>query len=524
MEMSRIDIIVIGGGLNSLVAAALLGQSGKKVTLIESREHIAGLSSTEEFAPGFTCNVINDVVKWIDPRVIKKLNLVSRGLKLYSPEAVKIALDIDGKHITFYTDTEKTAHSISTHNENDGKKWHRFSEYITKQTRFLEKLYDLTPPKVPNIGFGDALDMSGLITPLWKYGTRGLTDLMRTAPMMMPELMDEWFESELLRASISTAGIHHLSFGPFAAGTGYNLLHQHVHSNGVIHNAMCIKGGTGELAKAVKSAAKSYHVDVKTNAKVSSIIIEDGVCTGVQLESGETITGNRIVSGLDPHNTFMKLVGPTHINPRFLTQLKNIKYRGSIARIHFALNGLPHIKGIQKDQFESVFSVAPSVEYLERASDSVKYGRLPENPYVEFTIPSILNPEFAPEGKHVLSATVQYAPYSLRNGSWNDELKHQLKNNVVKVLESYISAFSSLIESASVLTPVDLENQFGLTEGNLNHGEMTLNQFFFMRPTISTAQYKTPIKGLFLCGLGTHPGGGLHGANGFNAVREILKK
>ena len=521
--MSRTDFIVIGGGINSLTIAALLGQAGKKVLLLEAREEVGGMASTVEFSSGFKCNIIHDSVKWIDPRVIEKLNLDAHRLLLHSPTVVRFALDSNGNHISFHRDPDETAASIKNHSDKDAKAWENFTKNINNLTLFLEKLYELTPPKLPNIGLKEAFSMRSMLSPIRKHGTRGLADFMRLAPKMMAELMDEWFESELLRAAVSTAGIHHLSFGPFAAGTGYNLLHQHVHSHGVFHQAQFVNGGTGELANAIKSSAESYHVELRTNTKVSAINLSNGVCTGVTLESGESIEAHCIVSGLDPHNTFMKLVGPSQLNPRFLTQLKNIKYRGSIARIHFALKGLPNIKGIPEDQLGSVFSVAPSVEYLERASDAVKYGRLPENPYVEFTLPSILNKGFAPEGKHVLSVTAQYAPYHLRGQQWSDVLKSQLKNNVVEVLENYIPEISSLIESSYILSPVDLETQFGLTEGNLNHGEMTLDQFFFMRPTMSTAQYKSPIDNLFLCGPGTHPGGGLHGTNGFNAAREMLK-
>ncbi|MBC8345498.1 MAG: NAD(P)/FAD-dependent oxidoreductase [Candidatus Marinimicrobia bacterium] len=521
--MSRFDIIVVGGGLNSLVTASMLGKAGKKVLVLEARDQIGGLASTSEFAPGFKCNDINDVVKWIDPRVMKQLNLESYGLELHSPDLVRIALDTQGQHIVFHRDPNETADSIANHSEKDAKAWKAFTEYIDNLTYFLEKLYELTPPKLPNIGLKEAFSMRAMLSPIRRHGTRGLVDFMRVAPMMMPELMDEWFENELLRAGVSTAGIHHLSFGPFAAATGLNLLHQHVHSKGVFHNVHFIKGGTSELPNAVKLAAESVNVEIRTNSKVSAIHVENGVCSGVTLESGETFQADQVVSGLDPQNTFIKLVGPPKLNPTFATQLRNINYRGSTARIHFALNALPEIKGVTEDQMGTIFSASPSIEYLERTSDSVKYGRLSENPFVEFSIPSILNPTFAPNGKHVLSATIQYAPYHLRGMNWSEELKNKLKNNVVNVLGNYIPEISSLIESSLVLSPVDLERQFGLTEGNLNHGEMTLDQFLFMRPTISTAQYKSPIENLYLCGPGTHPGGGLHGANGFNAAREILK-
>ena len=521
--MIHYDSIVIGGGFNSLITASILGQSGKKVLLLEASEQIGGLASTTEIVPGFQCNLINDVVKWIDPRVMKKLNLESHGLSLYSPNIVRIALDTQGKHLSFFRDSNDTAESIANHSDKDAKVWTDFTKYINRCAYFLEKLYELSPPKLPNLGFKEMFSMSSMLTPLRKYGTRGLVDFMRVSPMSMLDLMDEWFEAEFLRSAISTAGIHHLSFGPYAAGTGFNLLHQHVHGEGNFHNANFVKGGTKQLMDAVKISAESANVEIRINTKVTSINVKNEICSGVTLENGEIIHSEQTVSGLDPNNTFIDLVGPLKLNPSFFTQIRNIRYRGSTARIHFTLNELPEINGVSKDQMGTVFSVSPSIEYLERASDSVKYGQIAANPYVEFTIPSVLNSGFAPNGKHVLSATVQYAPYHLRDKNWSDELKSHLKNNVVGVLGNYIHGFSSFVDSSIVWSPVDFENQFGLTEGNLNHGEMTLDQFMFMRPTMSAAQYKSPIENLYLCGPSTHPGGGLHGANGYNAASEILK-
>ncbi len=432
-------------------------------------------------------------------------------------------MNTQGNHIVFYRESNKTVESILNHSEKDAKVWKKFTEYIDGLTLFLEKLYELCPPKLPNLRLKELLSMGSMLNPVRKQGTQGLVDLMRVVPMMMSELMDEWFENELLRAAISTSGIHHLSFGPFAPGTGYNLLHQNVHSGGVFHNSNFVKGGTVQFVNTLKKIAESKNVEIKTSSAVACINVKNETCFGVTLENGELIKANKIVSGLDQNNTFFNLVGSSKLNPTFARQLRNIKYRGSSARIHFALNGLPSINGIQENQMETVFSIGPSIAYLERTSDSVKYGKLSDNPFVEFTLPSILNPDFAPSGKHVLSATIQYAPYHLRSQTWSDELNAQLKDNVVKVLENYIPNISSMIESSYVLSPVNLESQFGLTEGNLNHGEMTLDQFFFMRPTLSSSQYESPIKNLYLCGPGTHPGGGIHGTNGYNAAREILK-
>ena len=521
--MRQFDIIVVGGGVNSLVTAALMGKAGKSVLLLEAKKKVGGLAATVEFSPGFTCNVIHDIIKWIDPRVMTELDLVTNGLELNRPDVVRIALGDDGDHITFYKDSKQTADSISRHSKKDAVVWEEFTVYIEKLTHFLEKLYALTPPNLPGVGMKDALAMRSMLGPFAKHGSRGLVDLLRVVPMMMPELVDEWFENELLRSAVSTAGIHHLSFGPFAAATGYNLLHQHLYNKGVFHNGQTVNGGTVNLANALKTVAEFYHVEVQTNSKVISIDTDNGICTSVTLYDGKSVKAKTVVSGLDPQNTFINLIGAPNLDPNFHTQLRNIKYRGSAARIHFALKSLPEINGVSADQMGTVFSICPTIEYLERASDAVKYGRLAENPYVEFNIPTVNNPDFAPAEKHVLSATVQYAPYHLRGQKWNDELKSLLKKNVVRILEKTIPDFSSLIESSIVVSPLDLENEFGLTEGNLNHGEMTLDQFMFMRPTISTAQYKSPFNNLYLCGPGTHPGGGLHGANGFNAAQEILK-
>ena len=522
--MKNYNSIIIGSGVNSLITAALLGKKDGRVLVLESRNEVGGLSSSLEFGDGYKCNMIHDSIKWIDPRVLKDLKLEDNGLKFIKPDIVRVALGEDGRHIFFNRDPLKTAESISNLSNDDSAKWKEFVLYISKITKFLEKIYTVNPPKLPKIDFPDILSLKPIITPFLKQGSRGIVDLVRVAPMMMNELMDEWFENELLRSAISTAGIHHLSFGPYAAGTGYNLLHQHLYSDDIFHNSLFIKGGPVQLANTLKNIAKSYGVKIQNNSKVKSIEVNQNKCTGVFLENGELIKAERIVSGLDPHNTFINLVGASNLEPNFLNQIQNIKYRGSTARIHFAINNIPEIKGIEPEQMGTNFSICSSLESLERASDGVKYGKISENPYVEFNIPSVIDPEFLKSNKHVLSATVQYAPYNLSNENWNNESNNLLKNNVIKVIERIIPDFSSMIKSSIVLSPYDIEKEFSLYEGNLNHGEMTLDQFMFMRPTISSAQYNSPIENLFICGPGTHPGGGLHGTNGYNAAKKILSQ
>ncbi len=522
--MENYDAIVVGGGINSLVAATMLGKKGKKVLLLEARNKIGGLSSSLEFGDGYKCNMIYDSIKWIDPRVLKELRLENNGLKFIKPNIARISLGENGNHIFFNRDPLKTAESISNLSKKDSAKWENFVVYINNITQFLEKLYTINPPELPNLDISDILSLKPMLNPILKQGSRGIVDLLRVAPMMMNELMDEWFENELLRSSISAAGIHHLSFGPYSAGTGYNLLHQHLYSNNVIHNSFFIKGGTVEFANTLRNIAQSYGVEIRTNSKVKSIEVSQKICEGVVLDNGNLITAEKIISGLDPNNTFINLVGSSNLDPNFLNQLQNIKYRGSAARIHFAINRIPDIKGIDTNHMGTNFSICPTLESLERASDGVKYGKISEAPYVEFNIPSALDPNFSKSNKHVLSATVQYAPYHLRNQNWGNKSNELLEKNVMKVIERIIPNFSSLIESSIILSPLDIEKEFYLNEGNLNHGEMTLDQFMFMRPTISSAQYNTPIDNLFICGPGTHPGGGLHGTNGYNAAKKILKQ
>ena len=365
--------------------------------------------------------------------------------------------------------------------------------------------------------------MKNLIKPMWSHGTKGFVDILRTLPMMMPELLDEWFESKLLRGTLSASGIYHLNQGPYSAATVLNFLHQNLNSESNILEANFIKGGSEMLPKVLEQKALDNGTVIKTNSRVFSIDCNDSICKGVTLENGEKFLAHNIISGLDQNNTCIKLLGIENVSPNVRTQLNNIKYRGSTARVHFALKDIPKIKGVNQDQLKTVFSITPSINYLEKAYDAVKYGKFSSSPSIEFCIPSLINSEYAPNGKHVLSASIQYIPYNLKNKKWNQSLKDEIIKNVTNKLDEYIPNFSDIIINSSILTPLDFENSLNITEGNFNHGDMTLDQFLFMRPTISSSQYRTHIKNLFICGPSTHPGGGLHGSNAFNMVNEILK-
>lgn len=517
------DTIVVGGGVNSLICASILSKSGQNVLLLESRASLGGLASTNEFSSGFQCNLIYDYLKSIDSRVLSELELLSHGLSFYDSDLVKIALDENQNHICFYKDPNKTANSIKSHSINDAEQWPLFLKQLKKTSAFLEKLYHISPPAITNINYKEIISMKSLLSPLWKFGTTGLIDFIRTSSMMMPELMNQWFEADLLRGAISASAIHSLAQGPYAAATGFNLLHNHTFSDNVFNNSILIKGGTQQLIESLKKSAESNGVKIKTNTTVSSINIKDNSCLGVSINNNQILKSNCVVSGLDPKNTFLNLIDSNEVKPSIIRQIRNIKFNGCVSRLHFILKKCPDIKNVSSDNLKTIFTIAPSIRYLEKASDAVKYKTISDRPYIEFTIPSILNDNFSINNHHVLSATVQYSPYQLKSMSWNQDLNKKLKNNVIESLSLYIPNFKSIVESCYVLSPLEIEKMFGLTEGNLNHGEMTLNQLLFMRPTISSPKYSTPIKSLYLCGPGTHPGGGLHGSNGYNAARELLK-
>ena len=520
--MNNKDIIVIGGGLNGLITANLLAKAGKTVLLFESREKVGGMYSTLEFFPGFKCNIIHDHLPHIDKTILKKLNLISSNKYFKLKNTFHIGLDKDSKHIFYSKSIDSTMESISAHSSKDGHKWPLFINYIEMLTNLMKPLYYSIPPKIKNLNIKDALSLKEMFGPIKKYGSRGLVELLRAAPMMMPELLDEWFESELIRGNLSARGVMHINQGPFAAATVLNFLHQHINSKGNIFASLNFEGGNETFIKMIQDEAINNGVSIKLNTEIKEINHVKGICSGVTTADGVHYKGKSIISSLDLDNTFNKLIGPTNLTPNFRRQINNVKYRGSTARMHFALNDLPEIPNIKTNDMEAILSISPSINYLEKAHDEIKYGNYSQNPHMDIAIPSIMNPSLAPTGKHVMSATVQHIPYKLKNKGWTNEVKDKISKNIIQTIEKYIPNFSTYIENSTLMTPHDFEDLIKIKEGSFHHGELSLDQFYFMRPTMETAQYSTPFKNLFLCGSGTHPGGGILGANAHNAVKKIL--
>ncbi|MEK7787684.1 MAG: NAD(P)/FAD-dependent oxidoreductase [Chloroflexota bacterium] len=371
----------------------------------------------------------------------------------------------------------------------------------------------------------DLMTLLGLGGKLRQLGNKDMMEMVRVLPMSVAELLSDWFEGEALKGTLAASGITSLHQGPRAAGTGYGFLHHHVGcKEGSFRPTAFVRGGMGKLAEALASAAKASGAEIRTNAAVAHVIVKNDRATGVALANGEEISARMVISSADPCNTFLNLNDPFNFDPSFLQNVRNIQFRGVVAKVNLALDKLPGFTALHGDHalLRGSISISPSLNYLEKAYDAAKYGEFSQRPYLEVVIPSLLDPSRAPEGKHVMSVWVQYAAYHLKGG-WNEAQREALGNTVVNTLAEYAPNLPSVILHRQVLTPLDLEETYGLTEGNPYHGDMTLNQLFFMRPVPGWSQYRTPLGGLYLCGSGTHPGGGLPGAAGRNAAKEILR-
>jgi phytoene dehydrogenase-like protein len=365
-----------------------------------------------------------------------------------------------------------------------------------------------------------------LMNPVRKIGRRDFAQVLRVMPMPVADLLNEWFESDIVKGAIAASALINSSLGPQEAGTVYNFLYNWAGSNnGLFRSSGNIVGGMGALSEALANAAKMMGVEIKTNSLVEKIIFDNGTATGIELNNGDQYQAKTVVSATNMNTTFLKLIDPYYLDQRFVKHLKNIKYRGTTARVHFVLDDLPSLQGLNgnvQNLLSGHIQISPTITYIQKAFDPVKYGRYSENPYLDIYIPTITDPSLSFDGAHLMSVTVKYMPYHLREGDW-ESLREDLAKLVINKIGEYAPGFKNLIKNQKVITPLDLEHDYDLPEGNYMHGEMTLDQFMWMRPIPGYGQYRSPIKNLYLCSAATHPGGGITGINGKNAAREILK-
>jgi phytoene dehydrogenase-like protein len=515
------DAIIIGGGHNGLVAAAYLAKAGKKVLVLERRDKVGGAAVTEEFrdAPGFKFSALAEDGRLL-PRVVKELGIHNSGFIIDNAPEI-FAPQLGGGALTLWKDSKRSAEEIGRFSGKDAGCYAPFIAQVEKMGAVLRTLMMTIPPNLPNPTRADLFELAKLANPTRKLGKDNTHDLIRVLPMSAADWIDEWFESDALRGIVAGRAVTGITWGPRASGTAHTLLYACA-SGGLLGTGAPVKGGMGALTQQLAEVAKKFGAEIRTKAEVAKIVVKEQTAVGVALEDGSEIRADVVVSNADPRTTFLKLLDPQVLDAYFLAEVQTIKYRGSCARVHLALDALPEFRAANGnvDLLRGHISIAPSLDYVERAYDDAKYGDLSRAPYLDATIPTLNDASLAPQGKHVMSVYAQYAPYQLKKGNWNEQ-RERLGNVVVDTLSQYAPNLRNLIRAKHVITPLDMETVYGLAEGNPNHGEMTLDQFLHMRPVAGYAQYRAPIKGLYLCGAGTHPGGGVTGANGLNAARVM---
>jgi phytoene dehydrogenase-like protein len=519
------DVILIGGGHNSLVAAFYLAKAGRKPMVLERRPVVGGCAISEEFAPGFTSSTLAHTLGPIRPAIVRDMQLERRGVKIVRPDPRVIALGPDARALPFSADAARTADAIKPFSAKDAAKYPEFCATLDRIGRFLSDLLGMTPPSIDAPSTGELWDLLKAGKRFRSLGKKESFALLRWGPMAVADLVAEWFETDLLQAAIAARAIHGTAMGPWSAGTGAVLLLSAAIDPVPAGSSETAAGGAGAVTRAMAEAAREAGAEIRTGAGVSRILIRDGAATGVLLADGTQLAATTVVSGADPRHTFLGLVDPVELDPSFLTRIRNFRCPGTVAKLNFALGALPAFRGLSGDaapQLRGRVHVGPGIDYLERAFDASKYGETSTSPYLDITFPTLTDPRMAPAGKHVMSVHMQYAPYKLRSGSWEYD-RDLLGSIVLRALESYAPGITGLVEHRQVITPLDLEREYGLTGGHIYHGELALDQLFTMRPTLGWADYTTPVEGLYLCGSGTHPGNGLTGASGQNAARQILK-
>ncbi len=519
------DVIVIGGGHNGLVNAAYLAKAGKKVVVLERRHVLGGAAVTEEIIPGFLFSECSYVVSLLRPEIIRELDLPRHGLEILPLDGTFSPMP-SGDYLWRMNDHAKSIRDIRRHSRLDAEAYDEFSKMMTPMCRFVKPMLSMVPPDPTTLYLKDLKQFHFLLQRFRELSSDERYTLVQLMTMSSADFLDQWFETDVLKATMSASGIIGTFLGIRSPGTAYVLLHHYMGEiDGAFRSWGFSRGGTGAISNAIADAAREAGVEIRTKAPVGKILVKNGRACGVALQDGEELSANVISSSVDPHLTFEKFLEPSELPSDFLEAVRRYKFRGSSGKVNLALGALPNFKCLPGPgaHLRGAISISPSMDYMERAYDDAKYGHYSRRPYIDMVIPSLTDPSVAPPGKHVLSCFVQYAPYKLAEGTWDDQ-KEAFGDNVINTIAAYAPNIKDIIIGRQILTPLDLEREFGLTQGNIFQGELSLEQLFFLRPVAGWAYYRTPIHNLYMCGSATHPGGGIMGANGRIASQVILKE
>ena len=522
--MKHYDAIVIGGGHNGLVAAAYLARAGKRVVVLERRERVGGAAMSEQVFPGFTFSVFSYVVSLLRPEIIRDLDLPRHGLHVLPLESTLTPL-ANGDYLAQWNDHDQNRRELARHSPRDAEAYDEFGRLMHLMARAVKPILGMLPPDPASLAPGDLAGMWRLGKYFRGLGPERFHTLHKLLTMSAADYLDEWFETDALKGTKSASGIIGTLLGPRSPGTAYVLLHHYMGElDGVFRAWGFAKGGNGSVSAAIAAAARAAGAEIRTEAPVANVLVANGRATGVALASGEEIRAGLVISNADPRRTFLELVGEKHLPGEFVDGIRRFRFRGASAKVNLALGELPDFTCLpgRGAHHRGAISISPSVDYLERAYDAAKYGEFSPRPYMDIVIPSMIDPAMAPPGKHVMSIFAQYAPHDLKGG-WTDARREAFGDAVVDTLAEYAPNLKGAILHRQVVTPADIERIVGISEGNIFHGELSLQQMFFLRPVPEWAKYRTPIDGLWQCGSGTHPGGGVMGAPGRLAALAILR-
>jgi phytoene dehydrogenase-like protein len=524
MTTNNYDAIVIGGGHNGLVAAAYLARAGKKVVALERRELVGGATVTEEIIPGFKFTEFSYVVSLLRPEIIRDLKLPQHGLKILPLPSVFTPMD-NGDYLASWDDHDVTRREIYRHSPKDSEAYDEYARRMARLAKAIKPILSMTPPDPTSLHPKDLfglLKLGQFASTLTEKELYGLAKIMTQSAA---DMLEEWFETDALLGTKSASGIIGTFLGPRSPGTAYVLLHHYMGEiDGAFRAWGFAKGGTGGIAEAIASSARAFGAEIRLNATVKQVIVKGGRAVGVALENGDEIYAPAVLSSADPFVTFLKLVDAKHLPDDLIHSIKKFRARGSSGKVNVALSELPNFTALPDENVlhRGAVSISPSIDYIERAYDDAKYGRFAQEPYIDIIFPSMIDPDMAPPGKHVMSCFVQYAPYDIEGG-WDDAKREAFGETVISTIEKYAPNIRRAIIGKQVLTPADMERIVGITGGNIFHGELLLHQLFFMRPATQWASFRTPINGYYLAGSGAHPGGGIMGAPGKMAAEVALK-